>query len=136
LGDSLKIRVASKQGLAVASIMTISYKKTMTYKYGCSDSAYHKLGGTALLFWKAIQDAKSMGCVEFDLGRSNVDNAGLIAFKEHWGARRSLMNYWRYPPKHDRQAGPLKTGIVNKVVSFTPDSVLIAAGRLLYPHIG
>jgi GNAT acetyltransferase-like protein len=136
LGDSLKIRVVSKGGVPIASIVTILHKKTMTYKYGCSDSRYHKLGGTSQLFWKAIQEAKDKGCISFDLGRSNIDNDGLIAFKEHWGASRSPLNYWRYPHKIARRPSSLETKIVNKAVAMAPNAVLVALGQLLYPHIG
>jgi CelD/BcsL family acetyltransferase involved in cellulose biosynthesis len=136
LKDDLKIRVVSKDGVPIASIVTIVHKNTMTYKYGCSDSRYHKLGGTALLFWTAIQEAKSMDCTSFDLGRSAVDNDGLIAFKEHWGASRSTVNYWRYPRTPEPRTAAWKTAIVNKAVSIAPDAALVALGRLLYPHIG
>jgi lipid II:glycine glycyltransferase (peptidoglycan interpeptide bridge formation enzyme) len=136
LGQDLKIRVVSKDSVPVASIMTILHKKTMTYKYGCSDAQYNKLGGTALLFWKTIQEAKRVECVTFDLGRSAIDNEGLIAFKEHWGASRAVMNYWRYPHKPNRPASAWKTHLVNKVVSIAPDLSLVAVGRLLYRHIG
>jgi hypothetical protein len=37
-GKDLKIRMASKDGVAVASILTLSHKKSMVYKYGCSDA--------------------------------------------------------------------------------------------------
>jgi hypothetical protein len=136
LGQSLKIRVASKNGLPVASIVTILHKNTMTYKYGCSDTRYHKLGGTALLFWKAIEEAKKVHCVSFDLGRSSMDNEGLIAFKEHWGASRTVMNYWRYPHKPNQTPSLWRTNLINKAVSMAPEFSLIAAGRLFYPHIG
>jgi lipid II:glycine glycyltransferase (peptidoglycan interpeptide bridge formation enzyme) len=136
LGQNLKIRVVSKDGVAVASIMTILHKQTMTYKYGCSDVRYNKLGGTALLFWNTIQEAKRVECVAFDLGRSALDNAGLIAFKEHWGASRSVINYWRYPHKPNRPASAWRIHLVNNVVSVAPDFSLVAAGKLLYPHIG
>src|SRR5271157_227408 len=38
-----------------------------------------------LLFWKAIQEGKERGAREFDLGRSEIDNPGLVAFKNHLG---------------------------------------------------
>ena len=63
-GNDLKIRVASKDGSAVASILTLSHKKSMIYKYGCSNAAFNNLGGTALLFWKTIQEAKGHGLEE------------------------------------------------------------------------
>lgn len=136
LDSQLKIRVVSKDGVAVASIMTTLHKKTMTYKYGCSDAQYNKFGGMALLFWKTIQEAKSLMCTAFDLGRSDIDNEGLITFKEHWGASRSMLHYWRYPHRASRPASAWRSSLINKVVSIAPDLTLVAAGRLLYPHIG
>ena len=47
--------------------------------------------------WKAIQEAKNDQLDEFDMGRSDCDNPGLIAFKDRWGAARSTLSYLRYP---------------------------------------
>lgn len=134
-GNDLKIRVASKDGVAVASILTLSHKRTMVYKYGCSDAAASKFGGTALLFWKTIQDAQENGLEELDFGRSDTDNPGLVAFKEHWGAVRSPLTYWTYPcipPKH--QADWQKK-LLRRVVSAAPEYALEIAGTLLYRHM-
>jgi len=57
LGDQLKIRVASREGQPMASILTLEFKSVMVYKYGCSDAQYHNLGPMHLLFWKTIQEA-------------------------------------------------------------------------------
>lgn len=135
-GRDLKIRVASKNGVAVASILTLSHKKTMVYKYGCSNAAFNNLGGTALLFWNAIQEAKDDGLQEFDMGRSDVDNLGLIAFKEHWGASRTLINYWTYPQAGIGLPSVWKDKFARRVVSVVPDLALKTVGRLLYRHIG
>src|SRR5580704_14198423 len=51
-GESATIHLASKDSIPVASILTLAYKKTLVYKYGCSDGQYSNLGGTPLLFWK------------------------------------------------------------------------------------
>lgn len=135
-GSDLQIRVASYGDLPVASIITLSHKKTMTYKYGCSDVAFNKLGGMALLFWKAIQDAKAAGCERLDLGRSDSDNLGLIAFKDHWGATSSSLTYWKYPQEPTFGSKLWRNRAVKQLASITPEVVLIAAGRLLYKHIG
>jgi len=134
-GQDLKIRVASKDGVAIASILTLSYKKTMVYKYGCSDAASNKFGGTALLFWKAIQDAQNSGLEEFDMGRSDTDNPGLIAFKEHWGTTRSTLTYWTYPERSTRTRPDWQKNIAKRAVSLMPDSGLQLAGTLLYRHM-
>ena len=38
LGDKVKIRVASKDGCPVASMLTLRHKQVLVYKYGCSDT--------------------------------------------------------------------------------------------------
>jgi CelD/BcsL family acetyltransferase involved in cellulose biosynthesis len=135
-GKDLKIRMASKDGVAVASILTLSHKKSMVYKYGCSDAESNRFGGMALLFWKTIQEAKDGGFEEFDLGRSDTENLGLIAFKEHWGAQRALLHYWTYPHRPSRPTASWKKSLDRQVVSAAPDLALIAVSKLLYRHIG
>ena len=137
LGNAMQVRVASsRDGRPVASILTLKHGSTITYKYGCSDARYSNLGGTALLFWKTIQEAAQEGMVEFDLGRSTVDNEGLITFKEHWGARRATLEYWRFPDRGKSEGINRKKNLKKLLVEIAPDWCLIAAGRLLYPHIG
>jgi len=135
-GVKLKFRVAFKNGLPIASILTLNYKNTVTYKYGCSDSRFHPLGGMALLFWNTIQQAKAAGYETLDLGRSDSGNQGLTTFKEHWGGIRSELSYWRYPnhPRSDESAWKRMTA--ERFVKASPDRLLIAAGQLCYRHIG
>jgi lipid II:glycine glycyltransferase (peptidoglycan interpeptide bridge formation enzyme) len=97
LGDRASIHVASKDAQAVASMLTLSFKTTTYYKYGASDAAHHRLGGMPFLFWRVIQDARQRGATTLDLGRSDVDQPGLIAFKNHLGATPSTLTYYCHP---------------------------------------
>jgi lipid II:glycine glycyltransferase (peptidoglycan interpeptide bridge formation enzyme) len=135
-GEDLKIRVASKDDLPVASILTISHKKTMVYKYGCSDARFNKLGGMALLFWNTIQDAKDKGLDEFEMGRSDISTPGLISFKERWGAVGTPLNYRRYPSQPVGTANAWQESILRRLVPAAPSSVLRTIGMLVYRHIG
>jgi hypothetical protein len=135
-GSDLKIRVASKGDTAVASILTLSHKKSMVYKYGCSNAAFNNLGGTALLFWKTIQEAKEGGFENVEMGRSDVENRGLIAFKEHWGASATSINYWTYPKRPERYSAGWGKSLAERLVPVAPDVALETVGRLLYRHIG
>jgi len=136
-GNDLKIRVASKDGTAVASILTLSHKKTMVYKYGCSNASFSRLGGTAFLFWRTIQEAKDRGLEEFEMGRSDISNLGLIAFKEHWAATRTEISYWSYPPEPAGLSSVLEhKKLARHFVSICPDIALKMVGNLLYKHIG
>ena len=137
VGENACIRIASKNGQPVAGILTLSHGKRVVYKYGGSDAGLNSLGGMALLFWKTIQEAKQAGAEEFDLGRSDCDNLGLVAFKEHWAADRSTLTYWRCPVA----ARPASTDgwrirFAKQIFARLPDGVLTRAGKLLYRHIG
>jgi CelD/BcsL family acetyltransferase involved in cellulose biosynthesis len=141
-GEALNIRTASKAGHPVAGILTLRYKGTLVYKYGCSDAQFNNLGGMHLLFWRSIQEAKQEGLTFFDLGRSECENTGLITFKDRWGAIRSTLTYSRYvasrnaPDAYTPPGADWKLRFVKRVCAHAPDGLLSAAGNLLYKHIG
>jgi len=135
-GDNLKIRVAYKDDLPIASILTLSHKKSIVYKYGASDPRFHRFGGMALLFWNTIQGAKDEGIEELELGRSDNDNLGLISFKEHWGAVGKPLNYWAYPHSPPVIPGSWDRAFLRQIVPILSDPILKTVGKLLYRHIG
>jgi CelD/BcsL family acetyltransferase involved in cellulose biosynthesis len=138
LGKDAQIRIARKDGAAIASIFTLSHKQKMVYKYGCSDAHSHNLGGMQFLFWHLIRDSKGRGFVELDFGRSECSNTGLVTFKDRWGTQRQLITYLRYPhrtPSREQQPSTIMS-FGKKVFSHCPQSVLRLAGDLLYPHMG
>jgi CelD/BcsL family acetyltransferase involved in cellulose biosynthesis len=136
-GDRLAFHVASKDGLPVAGILTLTFKHTMVYKYGGSDARHHHLGGMPFLFWRAIQEAQAQGIQELDLGRSDPDQPGLIAFKDHLGAAKTTLTYYARP---ERRASAPHSGrlarLARKLVPALPDALLDWTGRLLYKHLG
>ena len=135
-GSDLKIRVASRDGRAIAAILTISSGNSMVYKYGGSDPEFRKLGGTSLLFWRAIHDAKAQGFELFDMGRSDIDNSGLISFKEHWGATATPLYYWRVPGRRLRELSSWPAVLAERAATVFPLGVLQAIGTVLYKHVG
>jgi CelD/BcsL family acetyltransferase involved in cellulose biosynthesis len=137
MGDRLKVRVASKNGRPIASIVTLRHGDTVVYKYGCSDASAHHLGAMQALLWRTIQEAKDSGAERLDFGRSDSDNAGLITFKDRWGATRSTLTYVRCAVPRMR-AAESRYGMetAKRLFACMPDCVLMAAGRLLYRHIG
>jgi CelD/BcsL family acetyltransferase involved in cellulose biosynthesis len=137
LGENAKIRIAFKDKQPVASILTLRFRETLVYKYGCSDARFSNLGGTALLFWKSIQEACQTGAAYFDMGRSDCENHGLATFKERWGGTRSTLTYWTYPVQQARLAFEAWTArTAKRMIFWLPDWALTATGKLLYKHIG
>ena len=136
MAEALKIRVAYKQDNPVASIITLQFKNSMVYKYGCSDRSHQRLGGMHMLLWRAIQEALERGLSRFDLGRCDIENDGLAIFKERWGATRTLLAYWTSPLPSKIGKGTWYRTLTGPVFARLPDPLLSAAGRLLYRHFG
>jgi hypothetical protein len=137
LDKELEIRLAYKDKIPIAAILTLRFRDVVYFKYGCSDARFNKLGATPWLLWRAIAAAKSNEANVFDMGRTQKDDAGLLAFKNHWVSKPKRMVYWTFPhtPSLDSPDG-WKFRIAKRIFSFMPNSLRTMAGRLIYRHIG
>ncbi len=131
------IRVAFRDSLPLAAILTLHFKNAVYYKYGCSDRKNKGLAATPWLLWRAIQDAKSSGATAFDLGRTDRNNSGLLMFKNHWVPASTRLTYWKYPggTAFDSMQG-WKMRLAKRTFSRLPHGILTLVGRALYRHIG
>jgi CelD/BcsL family acetyltransferase involved in cellulose biosynthesis len=137
LRDSMCIRVLSKDDRPVAATISLSFKNVVTYKYSCSDPGCKRFSGSVLLLWRIIRDAVAHGATAVDLGRSDLDNPGLILFKDRWGAQQSTLTYYRYPHLAGARLRGLSAGrVAQRVISTIPDSIFTAMGGVFYRHVG
>lgn len=138
MGDALDIWVVSHDNKAVASIITLRSKNILVFKYGCSDSAFHRFGSVPLILWRVIQQAQKNGVQVFDLGRSDYYDQGLIVFKDRWASTRGLLTYWRFPAPAEGLS--MEEGRMLKLAKhffgLMPKPMQKAAGEILYRHIG
>jgi lipid II:glycine glycyltransferase (peptidoglycan interpeptide bridge formation enzyme) len=137
-GGALEIRVAYQSETPIAAILTLRFRKIVYYKYGCSDVRFNKSGATTWLLWNAIAAAKANGANEFDMGRTEKNNAGLVAFKNHFVPHPSELVYWRFPEtsySFDRADG-WRLKLAKRAFALMPSPLLTMAGKLLYRHIG
>jgi len=137
LGKSVQIRAAYEGPKAIAAILTLRFRNVLYYKYGGSDTRHHNLGAMPWLLWNALAEAKSDGATVFDLGRTGVENRGLLAFKNHWVATPEPLDYWRFPDvvRLDSLEG-WRLKAAKRVFAYMPDKLLALTGRLIYRHIG
>jgi hypothetical protein len=134
MGHRAKVRIALKAGQPVASILTLQHERTMVYKYGSSDDKFHAVGGIPFLLWRAIRDAKSENLHEFDFGRTDLYNHGLLKFKDRWGACRTPLTYWRFPVSS--QSNRRAVGLTNRICAVLPDVCMRLVVEMLYRHVG
>jgi len=136
LGDALQIRVVRDGNTPIATLLSLRFRNTVVYKYGCSDQRYHNLGGIPLLFWKLIEESKAEGAELLDFGRTDLEHDRLVRFKDQFGTTRRQITYCRYPTQTAQQADVDSWSSLRRVCSLMPDPVLSLAGRLAYRHIG
>ena len=137
LGSAATVHLLSKDSIPIASIFTLAHKSTLVYKYSCSDARFHRLGGVPLLLWKAIQQAKEAGFDNFDLGRSDYEDEGLIAFKQRLGGMPSEFTYLRSPGPRTKQAAPASGAslLARQAIAHLPNPLFAGVGQLLYRHM-
>jgi CelD/BcsL family acetyltransferase involved in cellulose biosynthesis len=136
MGDKVQIRLARKDGVPVAAMLTLRHRSSLVYKYGCSDKRFHNMGGMPFLFWKLVEECKASGLSSIDLGRSDLTNQGLIVFKDRLGAARKLLTYYRYTNLRALRMPNWQSLGFSGLCSILPDTVLSTAGGLVYRHIG
>jgi hypothetical protein len=137
LGEDFTIWVARRNETPLASMITLSFREQMVYKYGASDADRHSLGSVPLLMYEIIEHAKSHRYRELDLGRSALNQEGLLRFKDHLGALRMPIDYQRYP-HCSSVISPKNPGlrVGNWVLARMPEWLLVPVGELLYRHAG
>ena len=90
-----------------------------------------------MLLWQATQQAMQDGLREFDLGRSDMTDSGLVDFKGRWGADKTILKYCRYGAMPSTHLSKTYQGAIGKYVwSHAPKAMLTAAGRVLYRQLG
>jgi hypothetical protein len=137
MGDKIDIRLARKNGTAIAAILTMRHQSSVVFKYGCSAARYHNVGAMPFLFWKLIQESKESGMEKIDFGRSDLGQDGLIVFKDRLGAKRRLLTYYRYTNSNGgKTAAPWESQGLRDFFCSLPDVLFSTAGRLLYKHMG
>jgi hypothetical protein len=73
---------------------------------------------------------------EFDLGRTEQANDGLVRFKDHLGATRTSLRYWRSSPTSNSTKSALESQLAQRFLAYLPDSLFRLSGEIFYRHVG
>lgn len=137
MGPNLQIRLVRKDDVPIAGILTLRHRSNVIYKYGCSDATFHQFGAMPFLFWQLIQESKAADAGNIDFGRSDLDQDGLITFKDRLGAARRSITYFRYSQTPQRRSsGVLNSERIRHLFSLLPGALSSTAGRIVYRHVG
>ena len=128
------VLIARHRGSAVAGAVYLLGGRTATYKYGASESRSWSLRPNhAVMAW-AIDWATEQRYTRFDLGRTDLDNPGLVQFKDSWGAQMRPLHYTSVSGRRHYRAGLPAHGLVAPFIRRSPPIVCRGLGQLLYRY--
>jgi len=125
------VLVADVDSAPAAAAVFLLGGKTVTYKYGASNSDFWGRRPNHLLFWEAIQWSCQHGYRVFDFGRSDWENEGLRAFKGGWGTTERELIYSSLGKRAFRPPESC-VSIVQPVIRRSPVWLNRLLGSLLY----
>lgn len=137
MGPEAEIRLAIKNTTPVGALFTLRHGDSVIYKYGCSDERFHPMGAMPFLFWHLIEESKGEGAAWIDFGRTDLNQVGLLTFKDHFGGRRQRLTYLRYPPEAEATVEvPSEMRFARRIFHLLPDGASTVLGGLAYRHFG
>jgi len=136
---SMQLLLAEYQRIIIAGMILLASGTTVRYAYGASDESYLSLAPNNLLMWTAITWSCSQGYSTLDLGRTALDNKGLMEFKRRWGAVMEPLPYYYYPDVAGLTAtseSSLKSRLLTACWKRLPSPIVGSLGGYLYRHLG
>jgi hypothetical protein len=130
--------LASYNKTTIAGAVYFHFKDNAIYKYAASDKTYQKVSANNLIMWEAIKWYTRNGYNSLCFGRTEIENKGLLQFKNGWGANEHLIHYYKYDLIKDsfiRDSSKI-SGVHNSIFKNTPIPLLKLTGSLLYRHMG
>lgn len=137
MDEMLEVHLLLQDDVPIAGLVAIHFREQLMVKYTASDPVRDRQGMGKSLLWKTIVRAKERGATTLDWGRCEPEHRGLAQFKERFGAVRSDLVYLRNPPApaHGHRSS-WATRAAKSLVPRMPVTVLMAAGRVAYRHVG
>ncbi len=135
----IKIYIARLVSQVIGGGVFLSFKNGLYYKYNASDPTYlSKVSPNHAILWYVIQESYASGCQFIDFGRTSVSDAGLIRYKETWGAKTIDLPYFY---SNDRGINMShESGIVYRTLNalwrVMPPGVTDRIGPMIYRYLG
>lgn len=128
--------VAELDGVVVAGVVFLRWKDTLYYKFNASDAESLEKRPNDAIMWEGLQLAHRSGDAWLDFGVSDLDQPGLIRYKEKYSTESGTVRTLKgasetHPPAWAARAVlPVVTGLLTD--PSVPDSITERAGDRLY----
>jgi hypothetical protein len=139
-GDDMAVILAEEDGDPVAAMVYLAFNGVWYYKFSASYPRHYRPNGALII--EACREGDRRGLHLLDMGRSDLDQAGLVDFKEQFAStsRRLSTLHWR--PEH--HTDPIGADVGRTLGDITelltdpdvPNDVAARAGDRLYRYFG
>lgn len=134
--------LAFHEGKPVGGVLTLKFKDMWTGEYsGHTDDA--PAGTDQLLYWHAIQLAKTSGAKFFSFGRTSLDNEGLLEYKRRWATVEEDATDFAFSPGAPAVDDAVSSDsanpafdVVKRLLRYTPSALQRSFGNFCYRHLG
>ncbi len=130
------VLLAIKDHEYIAGMVYLGWGRTLIAKYAASREDRFNLRPNNLLFWEGIRWGCENGFTSFDMGRTEIGNAGLRNFKSRWGAVEQPLYYSILSSKPLKRSSGRLEQFLHSLIQRSPLWVCRMSGELLYKHVG
>lgn len=132
------VSIARHRGHAVAGSVYFRLHDKVIYKYGAMLPEAGPVCAGFASAWEAIRRYASDGCTSMCLGRSDLQDKGLIRYKAAWGGKQFPLFYhcWDLRRNTFVKRQPKTHGVHTAIFRNMPQILSRKVGSLLYRHVG
>jgi CelD/BcsL family acetyltransferase involved in cellulose biosynthesis len=134
------IGLASHQGEVIAGNLCLIWNDVIYYKFGASISERLALRPNDLLAWESMLFGRERGCRRFDWGVSDLDQPGLVFYKQKYATEERRVLGLRHTPggfkdSIGRDVGCMFSQLTQLLTrDDVPNEVTQRAGEILYRY--
>lgn len=136
---SLALVNARQDSQLVAGILLLKWGDVAYYKFNASTDAGQRAHANDLCMWTAIEYAKEeWGCRTLDLGLSDLDQPGLIRYKNKYATSVGKIQTYQNDAAREAKASPVRD-VINSAVGLVttegvPEEVRMRAASTYYRY--
>jgi CelD/BcsL family acetyltransferase involved in cellulose biosynthesis len=130
------VSLAQLEGRTIAAAVFLVFNGVLTYKYGASDVRFLDRRPNNLLFMDTIRWGCQEGLHTFDMGRTDIGQESLRAFKLMWGAEERLLHYTEIGDASAERRSSDPPAALRTLIARAPRIVSRSVGELFYRHAG
>jgi CelD/BcsL family acetyltransferase involved in cellulose biosynthesis len=138
--DAIAVGLAHHNGEVIAASLYLMWNDVIYYKFGASNPEYLNLRPNESLAWESMRLGRRRRCRAYDWGVSDLDQPGLVAYKQKFASEERRVTVLRHTPAgyanpSGAQAGQVLGQLTELLTrADVPDDVTEQAGDTLYRY--